>query len=323
MPAPQLRCAFAGLDLPHPFVAGASPLMKRVESVQALEAAGAAAVVLPSLFAEAVAHPGQGASEPAAWITNPAAYIAHLERLKDHVGLSVWASLNATVLGQWVELAQQLEEAGADALEVNLYALPSRGGDDASAIEERHLTIVREVRRFTSLPLIVKLSPFYTALTPFVEGLSQVGANAVVLFNHFYQPDIDTENLRFVDNLTLSQSSDLLLRLRWLATLSDHAPCDLAISGGIHTARDAIKALLAGAQVLQLTSLLLKEGPQALTLLRDDLNTWMRTHGYEELAQLQGIMRFRPHEDADAIARASYIRLLQQWSTDAVPDSVR
>jgi dihydroorotate dehydrogenase (fumarate) len=251
---------------------------------------------------------------PEQYVLGPHEYVEQLARIKRTVAVPVIASLNGTTLGGWLEYARLLEQAGANALELNVYGLNVDGSEDAAAIEQNTVEMVREVRRAAKLPLAVKLSPFYTALADFAPKLAEAGAAGLVLFNRFYQPDIDLESLEVAHVLRLSDSSELPLRLRWLAALSGRLECSLAASGGVHTAVDAMKAVMCGAHAVQLVSALLKQGPQHLSKVRDGVAAWLEEHEYESLAQAQGSMNLARCPDPKAYERANYIHVLQSWS---------
>ena len=234
-------------------------------------------------------------------------------RIKAAVGCPVIASLNGTTPGGWLNYAKAMEQAGADALELNVYALHSDFEEGAQAVEERTLAMVKAVKAAVRVPVAVKLSPYYTALAHFAKRLEDAGADGLVLFNRFYQPDIDPDGLQAVRALHLSNSSELPLRLRWLAMLSGRLRASLAASGGVHTAQDAIKAVMAGAHAVQLVSALLQRGPRYLAALREKVAVWMEEHEYESLAQMQGSMNLQMCPDPAVYERANYMLILQSW----------
>ena len=227
--------------------------------------------------------------------------------------IPVIGSLNGTTLGGWLEYARLIEEAGADALELNVYRLAADPDESGEAIERQTLDMVRAVRAGIGIPLAVKLSPFYTALASFASRLDEAGADGLVLFNRFYQADVDPEELEAVRSLHLSDSSELLLRLRWLAILSGRVEVSLASSGGVHTPVDAVKATLCGADSIQVVSALLRNGPEHLTVLRDGLAGWLTDHEYESLDQMKGSMNLERCPDAEAYERANYMHILQGY----------
>ena len=237
--------------------------------------------------------------------------------MKAAVNIPVIASLNGTTTGGWLEYAKVMEHAGADALELNLYMLaldPEAAGQD---LEEGELDLVREVKRSLHIPVAVKLSPFYTSFGHMATRLAKAGADALVLFNRFYQPDIDPEGLQVSRSLHLSDSSELPLRLRWLAFLSGRVPTSLAVTGGVHTSIDAVKAVMAGAHVVQMVSALLRNGPAYIGVVRDGLEAWMVEHEYESLSQMQGSMDLLSCPDPHAYERANYMLMLQSWRQEA------
>lgn len=327
----KLATKYLGLDLAHPLMPGASPLADDLDSVRRLEDAGAAAIVMRSLFEEQVALESLGAyqhmdthgdmfAEAQSYFPSTDvfalradAYLDLLHRIRSSVGVPVIASLNGTTKGGWLQYARQLEEAGAHALELNLYSLQSSQAISAAQIEQAQIEIVREVVSSVRIPIAVKLSPFYTGLPHFVAELFKVGARGVVLFNRFYQPDIDEEALDNVLELHLSTPAELLMRLRWLAIVSPHGGGSLACSGGVHRPTDVIKALMAGANVVQVVSSLLQNGPSQLRKLLDGMSQWMEAHEYEDVNQLVGCMNHARSPNPSAYERANYIRLLSTF----------
>jgi dihydroorotate dehydrogenase (fumarate) len=327
----DLSTTYLGLRLSNPFMPGASPMVDNLDTVKRLEDAGASAIVMHSLFEEqivqeqiATIHQMEVHAESSAeWSSNfprpseftlgPEQYLAQLSRIKRLVRVPVIASLNGTTMGGWVDYARQMQEAGADALELNVYYLATDPGESAGAVEGRTLDILRAVRQTVAIPVAIKLSPFFSALAHFAAELDRAGAGGLVLFNRFYQPEIDIEQLEVVPKLELSHSSELLLRLRWLAALRGRVDASLAVTGGVHTATDAIKALMAGADVIQMVSALLRYGPDYLRAVRHDLESWMADHDYASLAQLRGSMSHSRSPNPAAFERANYVRVLQGW----------
>ena len=327
----NLETTYLGLSLPHPFVAGASPLADDLDMVRRLEDAGAAAIVMSSLFEEQIVHQRMSAflaqelavddsAETLALLTEggsfggrPQEYLDHLQRVRRAVSVPIIGSLNGSTPGGWLEYARRIEEAGADALELNVYAVATDPWRAAHEIEAETVELVRAVRGAVQIPLAVKLSPFYTSLAHLAERLVDAGADGLVLFNPLYQPDIDIETLDNVQQLHLSDSSELLLRLRWLAIVSPRCPLSLACSGGVHSASDAVKALMAGAHAVQLVSALLLHGPGYLRQILADLQRWLDEHEYESMAQLIGSMNHARSPNPSAYERANYIRLLSSF----------
>ncbi len=327
----DLSTKWLGLELAHPLVAGASPLGHHVESVKRLEGAGAAAIVLHSLFEEqirretdatwsAVEGSANNSAEalsyfpdPSEFDTGAAAYLRLVEKARAALTVPLVASLNGASNAGWVKYAHQMETAGASALELNIYFLATDADDTPSAVEDRVVDIAAAVTSTVKVPVSVKLSPFHSSVPHLVRRLAAAGAKGVTLFNRFYQPDIDIEHLETVPKLVLSESSDLLLRLRWLALLYGRTPLSLAATGGVHRPEDAVKAIMAGADVVQTASALLKHGPGYLQTLRDGFDAWFREHDYESVAQARGSMSLLRCPDPAAYERANYARILQTW----------
>ena len=327
----DLSTTYLGFRLPHPLMPGASPMVDSLDTVQRLEEAGAAAIVMHSLFEEQILQEqwatiyhmdvhaesfGEALSyfpRPGEFALGPEQYLAQIARIKKAVHIPVIASLNGTTAGGWVEYARRMEEAGADALELNVYYLATDPEEPAATVEQRTLDILRTVKQTVSIPVAVKLSPFFSSLAHFATELDVAGADALILFNRFYQPDIDIEQLEVTPKLELSNSSELLLRLRWLAILSEKVRCSLAVTGGVHTALDAIRAIMVGAHAVQMVSALLRRGPAYLRTVLDEMSTWMEDHEYTSLRQMQGSMSLARCPDPAAFERANYIRVLQGW----------
>ncbi|MBK5256418.1 MAG: dihydroorotate dehydrogenase-like protein [Vicinamibacteria bacterium] len=327
----NLSTRYLGLDLPHPLIAGASPLADHINTVRELEDAGAAAIVLRSLFEEQITREQTSAflnTEPhnessaealtyfparQSFAFGPEEYLNHLARVKAAVNIPVIASLNGSTPGGWLDYAPLIESAGADALELNVYRLAFDPSLSSQDVEREAVDIVREVRRTVRLPLSVKLSPFYSSLAHFAGELEQAGASGLVLFNRFYQPDIDPEALELNRGLSLSDQRELPLRLRWLGALSSQVKASLAVSGGIHDSRDAIKAVMAGAHAVQVVSALLEKGPGHLSVLRQGMIDWMREFEWESLDSMRGNMNLKRCPNPAAYERANYVQMLQGW----------
>jgi dihydroorotate dehydrogenase (fumarate) len=323
----DLRTRYLEMELRSPLVASASPLTGSLDWLRRLEAAGAGAVVLPSLFEEDLAEETRqvdtllatgattaearaGHPDQVDYGAGPAAYLSLIQRAKQALSIPVIASLNGASRGGWVHHAARLEEAGADALELNIYYVSSRPGRSASEVEWHYLDVVRAVRRATGIPLAVKLSPYFSSLANLAGQLAEAGADGLVLFNRFYQPDLDIETLEVVPRLELSSSVELRLPLRWIAILHRRFGISLAASTGVHTATDVAKVLLAGADVAMMTSALLRNGPDHLRPVETRLRDWMDRHGYETLEQLRGRASQRSVPDPAAFERANYIKTL-------------
>jgi dihydroorotate dehydrogenase (fumarate) len=327
----DLSTTYLGLKLPHPLMPGASPLVDDLDNVRRLEDAGAAAIVMHSLFEEQIAREqvahfvhteshGYSFAEaltyfpsPDAFALGPEEYLDQIRRIKQAVRVPVIASLNGYTDGGWLGHAQLMEQAGADALELNVYQLATDPEEDARALEDRAVAMVKAVRGAVRIPVAVKLSPFYTTLAHFARRLDEAAADGLVLFNRFYQPDIDVDELQVRRSLHLSHSSELPLRLRWLAILSGKVRCSLAASGGVHSVTDALQALMAGADAVQVVSALLKFGPGYLGNLRQGLARWLEEHEYESLGQLKGSMSLEACPDPRVYERANYMLTLQGW----------
>lgn len=327
----QLDTSYLGMHLPHPFVAGASPFGYRVDSVKRLEDAGCAAVVLHSLFEEQVEMAREGRirhlnpddarfAETIGYFpssTNyrfsPHEYAEHVYRVTRAVKIPVIGSLNGHTRESWLTFAPLIEQAGAAALEVNWYEVHTDTRASGAGIEDDLADMVREVKRTLTIPLAVKLSPFFTAFASVAHQLDEAGADGLVLFNRFYQPDIDIREMRVVPRLELSTSAELPLRLRWVAILCGRVRASLAITGGVATPHDGIKAVLAGADVVQMVSALLHHGPSYVSVMRRSLEQWLEWHNMGSLAEARGRLSHRATEDREAYERANYIRTLQSW----------
>jgi dihydroorotate dehydrogenase (fumarate) len=326
------KITYLGLELPHPFIAGASPLADSVESARKVEDAGAAAIVMRSLFeeqidSEAMAmhraidnHADSYAEargffvEPLEFVVGPHEYLELVRKVKGAVGIPVIASLNGHSTGGWLDYAMKIQEAGADALELNVYYIATEERESGEEIETRTVAMVGDVKKALRIPVAVKLSPFYTALPNFARRLETAGADGLVLFNRFFEADIDIEELAVVSHMHLSTSAELLLRLRWLAILSGRLhTANLAVSGGVHTASDAIKAVMAGASAIQMVAAILKNGPRQLETIRREMSTWMLEKGYESIDQMRGSMNILRSPNPREYERANYLKILQTW----------
>ncbi|QEY33062.1 dihydroorotate dehydrogenase-like protein [Synechococcus sp. RSCCF101] len=326
---PDLSVEYLGLRLANPLVVGAAaPLSESPEALPALEAAGAGAVVLHSLFQEEIereqmmlhSHWMQGAesyAEALSYLPEESAvhggedlYLRDVEEARRRLSIPVIASLNGLHPGSWVHTARRIEAAGASALELNVYSVPTDPGLSSEAIEQELVSLVADVRRDTRLPLAVKLGPYYTNLSALARRLAEAGADALVLFNRFYQPDIDIETLEIRPNLILSNSHELRLPLRWIALLHGRVPMDLAASGGVQRGADVVRLLMAGASVTQVVGALLRHGPARLSLLRRELSDWLHQHEYASARSLIGCMSQRRCPEPSAFERAQYVRAL-------------
>jgi len=310
----DLATRYLGLYLRSPFVVGSSPLCDDMDMAWQLQDNGAAAVVMRSLFMEQLGQARFPLTEwdasAADYHLSPDDYLRHLAALKTRLSIPVIASLNGCRRGAWVELGLRLEEAGADAIELNFYHVVTRADVPADQVELEMLEIVGELTDVLRIPVAVKLSPFHAAVAQLAVALELEGAAGLVVFNRFYQPDVDIDLLQVQPTLHLSDPSELLLRLRWLAILSPQLRGSLAVSGGVHAAEDAIKALLTGAHAVQVVSALLQYGPQVLTTMHQGLEAWMKDHGFTGLRQFRGCLNLQRCPDPDAFERANYIRTL-------------
>jgi dihydroorotate dehydrogenase (fumarate) len=320
----DLHTRYLGLDLRSPLVASASPLTGTLDGLRRLEAAGAAAVVLPSLFEEQLTLEGDhirrlleaGAGSLSAALAldeynaGPYGYLTLVEKAKASLEIPVMASLNGVTPGAWVEHATLLEEAGADALELNVYYVSSSPRLGGAEVERRFLELVGSVRQTIGIPLAVKLSPYFSSVANLAHLLVQAGADGLVLFNRFYQPDLDLDSLEVTPQLVLSTSEELRLPLRWIAILYREVPAALAASTGVHTAADAVKVLMAGADVAMMTSALLRHGPEHLRAVEAGLQDWLEEHGMQTVGHLRGMRSQRSVRDPAAWERANYITML-------------
>lgn len=327
----NLETTYLGLKLAHPIIAGASPLADDLDQARRLEDCGAAAIVMRSLFEEQIerevaavdAHVYRHADgyaeantffpDPTVFVLGPERYLKHVQKLRSALSIPVIASLNGTSPGGWLNFAKDIEQAGAHALELNLYVVPTNPDEDALAVENRSLEVVKEIRAAIRIPLAVKLSPFYSSLPNFARKLEEAGVDGLVLFNRFYQPDIDPIALDVRRNLRLSDFSELLLRLRWLAVLSAQRKLYLAASGGVHVAFDAIKAIMTGAHAVQMVSALLVHGPSRLREVVKDVRAFLEEHEYVSLDQMRGNMNLSRCPDPSGYERANYAEILQSW----------
>jgi dihydroorotate dehydrogenase (fumarate) len=322
----NLATHYLGLKLCSPFVIGASPFCDSTPLARKLQDAGAGALVMRSIFEEQIDPPPRRASremtrssgseefpEVADYQLSPESYLQQLTQLKKEVSIPVIASLNGARPGVWTNFATQLEQAGADAIELNFYRVVTDVGIAADQVESDMLETVGLIARAVRIPVAVKLSPYHTALAQLAVALELAGADGVVVFNRFYQPDVNTTDLEVQTHLRLSDPEEIMLRLRWLAILSPHLRGSLAATGGFQTADHVIKALLTGAHVVQLVSTLLRYGPPVIATMTRDLRAWMEGHGYATIDEFCGRLNLRGCRDAAAFERANYIRTLQSW----------
>ena len=332
--SPDLTTEYLGLRLRHPVVPSASPLSNTLDGIRRLEDAGASAVVLHSLFeeqlvlesdqldhylsyfTEAFAEALDWFPEQAEYHVGPEEYLTKIRQAKESVDIPIIGSLNGVTPGGWTSYARAIQDAGADALELNVYHIPTDPAQDGPTIEGLLLDTLRAVRAEVTIPVAVKLSPFFSSISHVCRRLAEAGADGLVLFNRFYQPDLDLEALEVVPNLTLSRSEDMRLPLRWTALLYGRVPADLAITSGVHTPEDVIKGLMAGAKVTMMASELLQHGTARLGQVVEGVERWLEEREYESVRQMQGSMSQAKSGNPVAFERANYMRVLQSWHSD-------
>jgi dihydroorotate dehydrogenase (fumarate) len=325
----DITASYLGLKLKTPLVCSSSPLCQDLDSLLRMQESGAGAVVLHSLFEEQIELESldlshyldqgtNGYSESLSYFPDmheynfgPEEYLEHVREAKALLNIPVIASLNGHTTGGWIHYARLIEEAGADALELNVYEIATDFGRDSQMIEDDLVNLVRSVAGSIKIPLAVKLSPFYTAPAALAQRLDVAGAKALVIFNRFYQPDFDLDRLEVVPSLWLSVADELRLRLHWAAILYGHIQADIGITGGVHTARDVLKVILAGGSVAMMTSALLRHGVDLMVAIVAELQDWMVENGYESLQQMRGSMSFRNVANPAAYERANYMKVLR------------
>lgn len=325
----DLSTRYLGLDLAHPVMPSASPLTGDVDHIHALVEAGAPALVLPSLFEEQIDHDAMaihyslemgadGFGEAAdgffpeldSYNTGPEDYLDLIRRAKSEVDVPVIASLNGASTGGWTRYSEILADQGIDALELNIYRLAADMRQTSADVERAYVELVEKVKGSVDLPLAVKVGPYFSSIPDMARRLSDAGADALVMFNRFYQPDIDLETLRVLPNLVLSEPVELRLVVRWIAILHGKVPCDMAATSGVHTSEDALKALLAGATVTMMASALLRHGPGRLTEVRDGVGRWLEEKGYDSLRQARGSLSYASVPDPEVFERTGYMKTL-------------
>jgi len=334
----DMSTQYLGLNLKNPLVPSASPLSKNLDSAKRLEDAGAAAIVMHSLFEENIAQEednlarffhqqslGHGESDsfhpvPDDYHSHEDKHLQQLQQLKAGLDIPVIASVNGSTPGGWLECARVLEQAGADALELNLYYIAANAEEDAQAVEDRYVDTLLALKQQVSIPITMKLSSQFSAFANIARRFDQAGAQGLVLFNRFYQPDIDLETLEVVPALELSSAAESLMRVRWIAILYGRVSCSLAITGGVHGRDDVLKALLAGADVTHMCSALLRHGPGHLAIVLQELERWLEEKEYESIAQLKGSISQQHAPDPAAFARANYVDVLESFKS---PPGVR
>jgi len=334
----DLSTTYLGLELAHPIVPAASPLSEDLNMIRRLEDAGAPALVMHSLFEEQITGESERLDHylsyfsdahaealsyfpaPSEFRVGPVEYLERIHAAKAAVEMPIIGSLNGVSSGGWIEYAELIQEAGADALELNIYYLPTDPWLTGSDVERMYTDVVAAVRRAITIPLAVKIGPNFSALAHMAGELVTSGADGLVLFNRFYQPDLDLEKLEVVPNVHLSQSHEMRLPLRWIAILYGRVEADLAITTGIRRPEDVLKGLMAGASVTMIASELMRHGPSRLTRIRDDVARWMEEHGYASVRQLIGSMSQQHVAEPAAFERANYMKTLQSWRPDPAGD---
>jgi len=331
----DLTTTYLGFKLRNPIVASSSPMTDTIESLEALQDAGVAAVVLPSVFEEQIEHEamemqrlaefGAGSHAEALsgylpefddYATTTAAYLRHIVHAKEALDVPVIASLNGTTRGGWTHYAARIEEAGADALELNVYLITTDPEATGSDIEHRYLELVEAVRAEVSVPLAVKIGPHFSSAPNMARRLVDAGADALVMFNRFFQPDIDLDTLQMAPRVILSPRSAMLLPLRWIGIVRDQVDADLAITSGVHTGEDALKALLVGADAVMMASALLREGAGHVATVVGEIQRWLDDNEYESVEQMKGSMSMGATPDADAFVRSNYMKMLRTYTSN-------
>ena len=327
----DLSTTYLGKKLKNPLVPSASPLSRDESAIKLMEDSGAGAVVLESLFEEQILHEkneldhylSQGTDSFAESLSyfpesdmynfGPDEYLNHIRKAKDAVDIPIIASLNGVSTGGWIEYARKMQQAGADAIELNSYYLATDPDKDSRTIEDNYVETLSEVKKTVTIPVALKLSPFFTSLSAMAKRFDDAGADALVLFNRFYQPDIDLENLEVVPNLVLSTSESMRLPLRWVAILYGNIKANMAATSGIHTAEDVLKMLMAGADVTMLCAVLFQHGIAKISGILEDMRKWMEDHEYESVEQLKGSMSHKSVPEPAAFERANYMRVLKSY----------
>jgi dihydroorotate dehydrogenase (fumarate) len=330
----DLSTTYLGLELNNPLVASAGPFSRRISTVKHLEEAGISAIVMYSLFEEQIIHESRELDyflnrgtemfpEALSYLPDignysigPEVYLDNLRRTKEAVSIPVIGSLNGVSTGGWIRYAKLIEQAGADALELNIYYMPTELEITSAQLEDTYVALVGDIRKSISIPIAVKLSPYFTALPNFAKRLADAGADGLVLFNRFYQPDFDLQNLEVVPHLVLSNSNEMRLPLRWIALLYGQVDVDFALTSGIHASEDVLKAMMAGARVSMMTSALLQHGVGRVQGLLSNIRYWMEEYEYDSIRQMQGSMSQQAVRQPGAFERANYIRELSSFEDD-------
>jgi dihydroorotate dehydrogenase (fumarate) len=327
----DLTTRYLGLNLKNPLVASASPLSEKVDTVKQMEQAGISAVVMYSLFEEQIIHESleldhylnygtESFAEALTYLPDsgryslgPEKYVDQVKRLKDAVNIPIIGSLNGVSSGGWIQYAKRIEEAGADALELNIYYLPFDPAITSSKLEENYTQLVKDVRREIKIPLAVKVSPFLTGVANILQQFAEAGADGLVLFNRFYQPDIDLEKMEVSPSLVLSTSTELRMPLRWVALLYGQIKADFAVTSGVHNSEDVLKSMMAGASAAMMASELLKNGIKRIPEILSGIQTWMDANEYESITQMKGSMSAQATHQPHALRRSNYIKVLNSF----------
>ncbi len=327
----DLRTTYMGMELSNPLVASSSPLTYSLEGIKRLADAGPGAIVMHSLFEEQLAmeshalnhyltHGTESYAEATSYFPEaesyrigPDVYLDLIRQGKEATGLPIIGSLNGVSTGGWISYARQIQDAGADALELNIYYLPTEEQISSTEIEQIYVDVLTDVKKSVTIPVAMKLSPYFSSVAWMARRLSESGADALSLFNRFYQPDLDLEALDVVPSLQLSTSEEMRLPLRWVAILHGRVGCDLALTTGVHTAQDALKGLMAGANVVMMCSELLQNGPQRIAEVRDEMAAWLEEHEYDSARQCIGSMSQKHVAEPAAFARANYLKVLKSY----------
>ncbi len=335
----DLTTTYLGLTLKNPIVPSSSPLSHTIDGIRRLEDEGAAAVVMYSLFEEQIEYESEMLDhylsygtdsfaealdyfpEAESYNVGPDEYLNLIRRAKESVDIPIIGSLNGVSSGGWTEYAKKIQDAGADALELNVYYIPTNITITGAEVEQMYLDVLRDVKNTVTVPVAMKLSPYFSATANMAFRLAEAGADGLVLFNRFYQPDFDIDNLEVIPNLVLSRSRELRLPLRWIAILYGRVPLDLAITSGVHNHEDVLKGLMAGAKVTMMASALLRKGPGRIGKILKRMEKWMEENEYESVAQMQGSMSQQSIAEPAAFERANYMKVLQSWRAD--PSALR
>ncbi|NQT25440.1 dihydroorotate dehydrogenase-like protein [candidate division KSB1 bacterium] len=327
----NLSVRYMGLDLKNPLVASPSPFCEHLDKIEQMVSAGASAIVLHSLFEEQLRAESEGFNRNLMAGTESFAealsyfpdldqyklnrddYLTHIQNVKKTVDVPIIGSLNGVSSGGWIEYAKEIESAGADGIELNIYFMPTDPASQGHQVEQLYVQLVKDITESLMIPVAVKVSPYFSAPANFLSRLDQAGSDALVIFNRFYQPDIDLENLEIKADVLLSHPDELRLRLRWAAVLSPIIDADIAITGGVHTSEDVLKSMMVGAKVAMMTSAVLQNGPGYFKTVLDGIIKWMEKHDYDSIQQMQGTLNYKNVKDPAAFERANYMKILGSW----------